>query len=43
MLLHGYHANGGCGLPGEEEGSEEKCGDAVERFARNDSLLEGAI
>ena len=42
MLLHGYHANGGCGLPRDEEGSREKCGEAMKRFARNDSLSEGA-
>ena len=33
MLLHGYHANGGCGLPGDEEGSGEKCGKIVEGIA----------
>ena len=41
MLLHGYHANGGCGLPGDEEGTGEKCGEAAERFAENSSLSEG--
>ena len=33
MLLHGYHANGGCGLPGDEEGSGEKCGKIAEGIA----------
>ena len=42
MILHGYHANGGCGLPGDEESSGEKCGEAAERVARKDSLSEGA-
>ena len=41
MLLHGYHANGGCGLPGDEEYSGKKCGEAAERFAGNSSLSEG--
>ena len=43
MLLHGYHANGGCGLPGDEEGSGKRCGEAAERLARKDSLSEGLI
>ena len=38
MLLHGYHANGGCGLPGEEEGSGEKCGTTAERIAEGFTL-----
>ena len=42
MLLHGYHANGGCGLPGDEEGSGEKCGTTAERIAGKGTLLEGA-
>ena len=42
MLLHGYHANGGCGLPGDEESSEEKCGEAAERITGKGSLSEGA-
>ena len=42
MLLHGYHANGGCGLPGDEEGTGEKCGEAAERFVGNTSLSKGA-
>ena len=42
MLLHGYHANGGCGLPGDEEGSGEMCGEAAERIAGKGSLSEGA-
>ena len=42
MLLHGYHANGGCGLPGDEEGSGEKCGTIAERIARKGTLSEGA-
>ena len=41
MLLHGYHANGGCGLPVDEEGSGEKCGEAAEGFTGNTSLLKG--
>ena len=42
MLLHGYHANGGCGLPGDEEGSGEKCGKIAEGIAGKDTLSEGA-
>ena len=42
MLLHGYHANGGCGLPGDEEGSGKKCGTTAERIAGKGSLSEGA-
>ena len=42
MLLHGYHANGGCGLPGDEEGSGEKCGMTAERIAGKGTLSEGA-
>ena len=42
MLLHGYHANGGCGLPEDEEGSGEKCGEAAERIAGKGSLSKGA-
>ena len=30
MLLHGYHANGGCGLPGGDGDSGKKCGEAAE-------------
>ena len=33
MLMHGYHANGGCGLPRDEEGYGEKCGTTAERIA----------
>ena len=43
MLLHGYHANGGCGLPGDEEGSGEKCGTIAERIAGKGSLSKGLI
>ena len=43
MLLHGYHANGGCGLPGDEEGSGEKCGTTTERIAGKGTLSEGLI
>ena len=43
MLLHGYHANGGCGLPGDEEGSGEKCSEAAERIAGNSSLAKGVV
>ena len=43
MLLHGYHANGGCGLPGDGEGSGEKCGTTAERITGKGSLLEGLI
>ena len=43
MLLHGYHANGGCGLPGDEEYSGKKCGEAVEIITGNSSLSEGAV
>ena len=43
MLLHGYHANGGCGLPGDEEGSGEKCGKIAEGIAGKDTLSEGVI
>ena len=42
MLLHVYHGNGGSGLLGDEDGTGEKCGEAVERFAGNSSLSEGA-
>ena len=41
MSLHYSDANGGCGLPGDEGGTREKCGEAVERFAKNSSLSEG--
>ena len=40
--MHDYHASGYCGLPGDEEGTGEKCGEAVERFTGNRSLSEGA-
>ena len=40
--MHGYHANGGCGLPADEEDSEKKCGETAERFAGKGSLSEGA-
>ena len=43
MLLHGYHANGGYGLPGDEEGSGKKCGEAAEGIAGNSSLSEGDV
>ena len=43
MLLHGYHANGGCGLPGDEEGSGEKCGKIAEGIAGKGTLSEGLI
>ena len=36
-----YHASGYCGLPGDEEDTGEKCGEAAERFAGNSSLSEG--
>ena len=42
MLLHGYHANGGCGLPGDGEASGGKCGEAAETIAGKGSLSEGA-
>ena len=42
MPMHGYHANGGCGLLGDEEGSGEKCGKLAERIAGKRSLSEGA-
>ena len=41
--MHDYRANGGCGLPGVEEGTGEKCGEAAERFAGNSSLSEGLV
>ena len=41
--MHGYHASGYCGLPGDEEGTGEKCGEAAESFAGNSSLSEGAV
>ena len=43
MLLHGYHANGGSGLPEDEGGSEKRCGEAAGRSAGKDSLSEGLI
>ena len=43
MLLHVYHANGGCRLPGDEEGSREKCETIAERIAGKGSLSEGLI
>ena len=42
MLLHGYHANGGCGLPGDGEYSGKKCETIAERFTGKRSLSEGA-
>ena len=39
--MHDYHASGYCGLPGDEEGTGEKCGEAAESFAGNSSLSEG--
>ena len=42
MLMHGYHANGGCGLPVDEEGFGKRCGEAAERFAGKDPISEGA-
>ena len=42
MLLHGYHANGGCVLPGDEEGTGEECGTIAEQNAGKVSLSEGA-
>ena len=42
MLLHGYHANGGCGLPGDKNGSGEKCGEAAEGIVGKGTLSEGA-
>ena len=42
MLLHGYHANGGCGLPGDEEGSGKKCGMTAEGIAGKGTLSEEA-
>ena len=41
MLLHGYHANGGCGLPGDVEGSGKNCGKIAEGVARKDTVSEG--
>ena len=41
MILHGYHANGGCGLPGDEEYSGKKCEMVAERFVGNSSLSQG--
>ena len=43
MLLHGYHANGACGLPRGEECSGEQCGEAAERLVGKGSLSEGLI
>ena len=43
MLLHGYHANGGCGLPGDGEGSGEKGGTITERITGKGTLSEGMI
>ena len=43
MLLHVYHANGGCGLPGDGEGSGKKCGMTAERIAGKGTLSEGLI
>ena len=40
--MHGYHANGGCGLPGDEQGPGEKCETTAERIARKGTLSEGA-
>ena len=42
MLLDGYHANGGCGLPGVEEITGTKCEKLAERIAGKRSLMEGA-
>ena len=42
MLLHGYHGNGGCGLPGDGEGSGKKCGMTAEGIAGKGTLSEGA-
>ena len=42
MLLHGYHANGGCGLPGVEEITRTTCEKLAERIAGKCSLTEGA-
>ena len=45
MLLHGYHANGGCGLPGDEESSGEKCRkiakESPERILSRRGLIRG--
>ena len=42
MSLHYNHANGGCGLPGVEEITENKCEKLAERIAEKHALLEGA-
>ena len=43
MLLHGYHANGGCGLHGVEEITGEKCGEAAKRINGKQFSLGGAV
>ena len=42
MLPHGYHENGGYGLPGDEEYTGRKCEKLAERIAGKRSLSEGA-
>ena len=39
--MHDYHASGYCGLPGDEEDTGEKCGEATKRFIENSPLPEG--
>ena len=41
MLLHGYHANDGCGLPRVVEITGRTCEKLAERIAGNSSLSEG--
>ena len=43
MLLHGYHANRGCGLPGDEETTGKKCGKIAEGITGKVSLPKGLI
>ena len=43
MLLHDYHANGGCGLPGDGEDSGKKSGTIAERIDGKGTLSEGLI
>ena len=42
MLPHGYHENGGYGLPGDEEYTGEKCGMIAEGIVEKGSPSEGA-
>ena len=43
MLLHGHHACGCFCLPGDEESSRKKCGEAAERIAGKGLSRRGMI